>query len=317
MQGDPEDLAERALRITRDRSYTELDIARDIVSNGAPVFARIGTFRFGADGAPPVATDWVGIAVVTRGHGIHLGARGSFPVGPGTVLAARPGTWSQVVDCDLDSAAIGISPALFATDLAFLRPRPGVRDLLFPSARAVRGVLVLEIDPGAALDFAVEVERLARLLDEQPHDHVMVLGQMIFAVGVLARALPDSARDRVTHPGVEAVLNRLEAEPERAWRLDDLARIANLDAAYLVRIFRAEVGVPPMAHLARVRVERATVLLAERRLSIAQIGEAVGWPDSAHFSRRFRSLMGVPPTQYREALHRSLAGDGSPSGSGP
>jgi AraC family L-rhamnose operon transcriptional activator RhaR len=299
------DLNERAQRMTRRRSYQELTIARDVIKDGAPAFARVERFRFGPEGGFAHAVDWVEIGVIIEGYGDHICARGSLPVRAGTVLAVRPGTWGQPVNCDLESAVIGISPATIATDLAFLRPWPGVRDLLYSSPRAVRGLLVLSVDPQDALAFADEVRDLARLLAEEPRDHVMVVGQLILALGLLARALPGSGSGGVMHPAVEATLRSLEAEPERAWRLDDLARAVNLDPAYLVRRFRTEVGTPPMAHLAQLRVERAAVLLAERNLSITQIGEAVGWPGSAHFSRRFRALMGVSPSRYREDLQRS------------
>ncbi|MQA92899.1 MAG: AraC family transcriptional regulator, partial [Gemmatimonas sp.] len=43
--------------------------------------------------------------------------------------------------------------------------------------------------------------------------------------------------------------------PERPWQLGDLARSANLDPAYLSRLFRRDVGLAPMAYLARIRAE--------------------------------------------------------------
>jgi len=38
---------------------------------------------------------------------------------------------------------------------------------------------------------------------------------------------------------------------------------------------------------------------------VASIGAAVGWPDPAYFSRRFRAVFGMSPRDFR---HRQRAG---------
>ena len=60
-----------------------------------------------------------------------------------------------------------------------------------------------------------------------------------------------------------------------------------------------------MHYLAQLRAERACVMLARTDDSVASIGAAVGWPDPAYFSRRFRAIFGMSPREYR---HRQRAG---------
>ncbi|MHC4883674.1 MAG: helix-turn-helix domain-containing protein [Planctomycetota bacterium] len=45
----------------------------------------------------------------------------------------------------------------------------------------------------------------------------------------------------------------------------------------------------------------ASDLLAEGDRSIAEVAAAVGFRDALYFSRTFRELMGMSPTEYRRA----------------
>ena len=96
-----------------------------------------------------------------------------------------------------------------------------------------------------------------------------------------------------------ATIARLEAAPAEPWRLADLARAVNLDPAYLGRLFAQCTGSTPMGFLARLRAERAAALLVNSALPAARVGAAVGWDDPTYFARRFRTLVGLTPTEYR------------------
>lgn len=296
--------SERASRITRSRSYDDRSYSRVFVSPTALAYADIDTRQVEQGVGTPHSIDFLQIFVITRGGGQHLSARGAVELELGSLVVLRPGTWTTFTDCDLEFASLGISPRALAEDLVFLRERPAVRDLLYSSAHVVKGVRVSRIDPDAAAEYAKHVARLGRVLQDRPGDLVLVLGELIATIGVAVAALEGSPEVTPMHPAVEATLERLESEIERPWRVSDLARAVNLDEKYLIKRFRAEVGVPPLTYLARLRVERAAALLADRELSITRVGEAVGWPDGAHFSRRFHDLMGVSPRQYRHDIRR-------------
>lgn len=51
-----------------------------------------------------------------------------------------------------------------------------------------------------------------------------------------------------------------------------------------------------------LRVEQAKRLLEDPRLKIAEIGEMVGYTDTAHFARVFRKLTGMSANMYRNSL---------------
>jgi sugar (pentulose or hexulose) kinase len=80
---------------------------------------------------------------------------------------------------------------------------------------------------------------------------------------------------------------------------DQLAGELAVDPSYLVRLFKSDTGLPPIAFLNRHRAELAANLLLRTELPIAGVGERVGWSDPNYFARRFKAHFGMSATAYR------------------
>jgi len=80
----------------------------------------------------------------------------------------------------------------------------------------------------------------------------------------------------------------------------NLAKIASVSEAHFIRTFRATFGETPHRYLQRRRVERAMFKLTETERSITDICLDVGFNSLGTFSRTFRDVVGVAPTEYRE-----------------
>jgi AraC family transcriptional regulator of arabinose operon len=81
--------------------------------------------------------------------------------------------------------------------------------------------------------------------------------------------------------------------------LAQAARAAHVTPAHLVRRFRAEVGITPMAYLWNRRVETGLDLLTHTGLPVSDIAARVGFKSPYHFSRRVAAHAGRPPTALR------------------
>lgn len=81
---------------------------------------------------------------------------------------------------------------------------------------------------------------------------------------------------------------------------DTLARRFHLSSGHLAVIFKEYTGESPMGYLLRLRMQRASELLAVTSLPVAEIAQAVGHGDAAYFSRIFKQQAGVSPLQYRK-----------------
>jgi AraC family L-rhamnose operon transcriptional activator RhaR len=270
---------------------------------GGPVWG--GVHRLDA-GVEPHAHDFLEIAVVGTGTGRHTTSQGDRPVGRGDVVVLRPGAWHAFRQCsDLAVANCCVSAQSLRTELSALQQIPMLRELLWtaPVARGPHGVGTMQVEPEAADEAIGEITQLTHDLDSRlaAGKPGRILGRLVTVLGILADGRVDkpASAGQVVHPAVTATVARLDAAPAEAWRLDDLAEAVNLDPAYLSRLFRRHTGLSPLGFLARLRAERAATLLAHSDLPAARVGAAVGWDDPTYFARRFRSLVGSTPTQYR------------------
>lgn len=81
---------------------------------------------------------------------------------------------------------------------------------------------------------------------------------------------------------------------------EQIAAHVNISPDYLTDCFRQEVGVTPMVYLNRYRLKQARELLENSDLKITQIAMAVGFNESAHFTRMFQREVGVTPREWRQ-----------------
>jgi len=84
--------------------------------------------------------------------------------------------------------------------------------------------------------------------------------------------------------------------------LSSLARLVQLSPFHFSRAFKDSFGMPPHRYLTSRRIERAKTLLAERKLSVTEIGLGVGFSETSSFTSVFRKLTGETPTEYRRSL---------------
>ena len=147
-------------------------------------------------------------------------------------------------------------------------------------------------------------------------------------------AIDDAASEAFCRHGVEALLAILyrtametrEAEraPARcaalpAWRLkqvtaliaerlsdgisvEEMARFVGLSPDHFVRSFAAATGKTPHQWLTEMRIERAKGLLRDPSATTTLIALELGYSSPSHFSSRFRQVVGMSPTTWRQTF---------------
>jgi transcriptional regulator of acetoin/glycerol metabolism/AraC-like DNA-binding protein len=85
--------------------------------------------------------------------------------------------------------------------------------------------------------------------------------------------------------------------------LESLAAHAGLSTYHFARAFKQSVGMPPHRYLLQQRVKRAAELLKQTEQPLTAIAESLGFADQSHFSRSFRWLVGLAPSEFRRS-HR-------------
>ncbi|MCH8686103.1 AraC family transcriptional regulator [Pedomonas mirosovicensis] len=120
-------------------------------------------------------------------------------------------------------------------------------------------------------------------------------------IGILRFGTEDAAKGAL--PRCSGRIGRTKAFIDRHFAedfgLDDLAAIAGLSPYHLLRTFKAEVGLTPVAYRLLRRVLNARELL-QSTMPIAEVAVASGFADQSHLTRSFQRLMGVSPARYRQ-----------------
>ena len=85
--------------------------------------------------------------------------------------------------------------------------------------------------------------------------------------------------------------------------IQELAAQFGINYSYLSAVFRKRYGISPNEYINSERIRRAAELMrSQQEWKFKDIGEMVGFPDPYYFSRVFKAVMGVSPTQYRKTM---------------
>ena len=79
-----------------------------------------------------------------------------------------------------------------------------------------------------------------------------------------------------------------------------IASMVGISRVHLHRKLREITNQSARVFIRNVRLQQAAALLAEKRQSIAEIAEIVGFSSTSHFSTAFKDLYGLTPTEYME-----------------
>jgi AraC-like DNA-binding protein len=82
-----------------------------------------------------------------------------------------------------------------------------------------------------------------------------------------------------------------------AFGLHDLSNLTGLSTSHLVRTFKKQFGLSPLAYRNQLRMAEARRLLLAGQ-PISQIGLALGYADQSHFTRQFQRVVGTSPQRY-------------------
>ena len=94
----------------------------------------------------------------------------------------------------------------------------------------------------------------------------------------------------------------MNREYEKDYSLEDYAKICNMSKFHFIRVFEKITGESPIDYRNSIRIEHAKELLLDTSLSIADIGESVGYASNVYFSDNFKKKVGISPLKYRNQI---------------
>lgn len=122
----------------------------------------------------------------------------------------------------------------------------------------------------------------------------------------LNRAAPEEEKDELrAHSGsflVRRATAYIESHYAEKLTLQDVADACYVSQWHLSKLLNKHTDGNFYDVLNAVRINAAKRLLHDPSLKIGEIGEMVGYADTAHFARVFKKIVGVSANEYRNSL---------------
>jgi AraC-like DNA-binding protein len=125
-------------------------------------------------------------------------------------------------------------------------------------------------------------------------------GRIVGLTGI-SRDLAMADKKNPAYRKVAAAVNLIQEEYGERLQLAALARTANMSVAQIERYFLRIFHLTPRQMIIKTRVEAASRMLAGDA-SVAHIAQACGYGDHSAFTRQFKAITGLTPSQYRQVL---------------
>ena len=107
---------------------------------------------------------------------------------------------------------------------------------------------------------------------------------------------------RLAQDTVADVTDFLADNLGRRLRFSEVAEFAGLSGSSLKSLFRMRTGQGVMTTFANMKIDRAKVLIREGNYNITQISSLLGFDSIHQFSRRFKQMTGMSPTEYGKSV---------------
>jgi AraC family transcriptional regulator, arabinose operon regulatory protein len=107
-------------------------------------------------------------------------------------------------------------------------------------------------------------------------------------------------------PSIDELTQAMRTNPERRYRVDDIAASIHCTPQHLIRLFKAHTGMTPGEYLVQARIEAAKSLLRNSSHPLKRIAELLGYRDEFFFSKQFKKIVGTAPGAYRRTASGRL-----------
>ena len=153
------------------------------------------------------------------------------------------------------------------------------------------------LQPSADRPFGTE--QMMKLLLEQFLIH-MVRGMLTTE----ERSYPEIVRENLlmvsmgANPCFDTLLNYLEQNMDRHLTIEDVCRDNFISRSRVQRVFQECVGEGIISFHSRLKIEYSKLMIRKSTLNFTQIAEALGFSSVHHFSKKFKQLVKMSPSDY-------------------
>ncbi|WP_159887235.1 helix-turn-helix domain-containing protein [Paenibacillus puerhi] len=130
------------------------------------------------------------------------------------------------------------------------------------------------------------------------YHEIMAQALLLETLTLLSREWDRGPHSSAKHGLAEHMKTYIKQHYRRRVTKEELAAVTGKSPNYCATLFRQMTGQTISDYVHAARVKTAVSMLRHSRLTVADIGEYVGYADASYFHRIFRRMTGYPPSFY-------------------
>jgi AraC-like DNA-binding protein/mannose-6-phosphate isomerase-like protein (cupin superfamily) len=109
-------------------------------------------------------------------------------------------------------------------------------------------------------------------------------------------------KDQTDHIRLKPVFDYIEQNLHTRIGVEEASKAANISYYYFVKYFKKVLGISFMDYVNFKKMKEAEKILLTQDISVAQVGEAIGMPNMAHFYKTFKKFNHCSPHEFRKKM---------------
>jgi AraC family L-rhamnose operon transcriptional activator RhaR/AraC family L-rhamnose operon regulatory protein RhaS len=247
--------------------------------------------------------DFYELVLAVSGTGIQYCMNHDYEIGPGSLFLIPIGMqhgYKELHDLVLYNVMIKkelIDYPLFDD----ITKMPGFRNLLYPG----NNFRTYRVSPEQCQKLVSYFD----IIQKENSQHLDFMGSdalsfattltMLVTIGRIIQSVP--FEESSVNQRMDRIFDFLNDNLSRNVTTEELMKIANMSCSTLNRYFHKTTGLSPIEYHIQKRISNACELIHLTDKSMEEIAELVGFPDASYFSRQFKKVMKISPSEYRES----------------
>ncbi|MBP1989480.1 helix-turn-helix domain-containing protein [Paenibacillus eucommiae] len=111
-----------------------------------------------------------------------------------------------------------------------------------------------------------------------------------------------SSKDHADYIRLKPVFEYIEQNLHTRVGVEEASKAVNISYYYFVKYFKKVLGISFMDYVNFKKIKKAEKILLTQNISVAEVGEAVGMPNMAHFYKTFKKFNHCSPHVFRKKM---------------
>lgn len=122
---------------------------------------------------------------------------------------------------------------------------------------------------------------------------------------IIMKTIRNHNTEKVSNVVISMAIRYIEEHYQEQFTLDEVSKHVSVSSPYLSKLFKEETDYNFIEYLTNLRMNKAKEFILSGDMAIKEIGYAVGYQDPNYFSRKFKAIYGIAPTDYGKNMNYS------------